>query len=547
MKRFKILLFALMVTSLGLIAQTANDAITLGQYYHGGTARYMSMGGAFNALGGDFSTLSVNPAGIGIYRSNEFTFTTDLQFNNTTTGISAAGTQMNGVSLASQDRSISDTKSNFNINSMGYVGSNEVGDNGLIRVNFGMGFNRLKNYHKAYRAEALGASYSLTDSWSQFLEGSTTGAYVADQAYLMNRFDNGNGIELMSPLIEGAQVDNIKDVVETGRINEWVFSMGGNVSHTIYFGGTVGIQDISLKKEYFQTEYFLNTAHSDAFYDGKSYHRYFDNGASEQAFEALANDYFSYYSEEETSGIGLNAKFGVIVRPLDMFRFGVAIHTPTINYLSVDHYGDLTNNTAYYNENNELVDPSGSGDAPGEGYEDVTSYDYRTISPYKVHASAALILGHNLAVDAEVDMVDYSTMKIKDADGRSYEFEATNKAISEMYKIAYNARLGAELRLAPTIALRAGMAYYGSPYDDNFYSDAAGNLQDAADYVGDRFDYSAGFGFRSGDFFWDLAYIRSIQDNKTFVFDSAISPYEYYEMDLDHTYNRFMMTLGFKF
>mgnify|MGYP002233871926 CR=1 FL=1 len=36
-----------------------------------GTARFVGMGGAMGALGGDISTIGTNPAGIGIYRSND--------------------------------------------------------------------------------------------------------------------------------------------------------------------------------------------------------------------------------------------------------------------------------------------------------------------------------------------------------------------------------------------------------------------------------------------------------------------------------------------
>ncbi|MBD5204411.1 MAG: TonB-dependent receptor, partial [Bacteroidales bacterium] len=60
------------------VGQTATDVIPLTQSDLKGTARFMSMGGAFGALGGDLSTLSQNPAGIGVYRSSELGFTLDL-------------------------------------------------------------------------------------------------------------------------------------------------------------------------------------------------------------------------------------------------------------------------------------------------------------------------------------------------------------------------------------------------------------------------------------------------------------------------------------
>jgi len=544
MKRI-VLIMTLALSIFSLSGQTANDAITFGQQYHGGTARYMSMGGAFNALGGDFSTLSVNPAGIGIYRSNEFTFTGDLRFNETTTGVNAATTQIGGQALSPYSTSLTDTKSNFNFNSVGYVSGADVNSSqGLVRINYGFGFNRLKNYHKAYRGEVLNSTHSLTDNWAKSLNdfgtsGATTGAFIANQAYLMNT-PNGVQDSYTSPLIEGATTDYIKDVVEEGKINEWVFSVGGNVDHWLYFGATFGLQDISIRKEYFQTEYFWNTSSDDSFYDGNSYHRYSDDGAMETAYEANDEDYFNYYSQEQIDGTGINGKFGVIVRPLDAFRFGLAIHTPTVNFIRVEQYADIYNNTYFFDEDN-------NENAGGEGYESVTPDDYRTISPYKLHGSAAVLLGKVLALDAEVDMIDYSSMKIKNTSGGTLDYQQANDAIKEMYKTSYNARVGAEFRVVPAMALRAGFSYYGSPYEDNIAYDASGEMTDAADYIGNRFDYSGGMGFRAGDFFLDLAYIHSVQENRNMLFDGAISPNEFYEMDLDQKTNRFMMTMGFKF
>ena len=52
-------------------AQNDGDALRYSLIGFGGTARYISMGGAFGAIGADFSTLSTNPAGIGAYMKNE--------------------------------------------------------------------------------------------------------------------------------------------------------------------------------------------------------------------------------------------------------------------------------------------------------------------------------------------------------------------------------------------------------------------------------------------------------------------------------------------
>ena len=71
------ILYTLFLSTLILSAnaQVSYDALNYSQTFNGGTARFASMGGAFGALGGDFSSLSVNPAGLGVYRSSEFTLT----------------------------------------------------------------------------------------------------------------------------------------------------------------------------------------------------------------------------------------------------------------------------------------------------------------------------------------------------------------------------------------------------------------------------------------------------------------------------------------
>ena len=63
------------------IAQTQYDAARIMDTDLNGTARFVGMGGAMSALGGDISTMGSNPAGIGLYRSNDFAGTISL--NNT--------------------------------------------------------------------------------------------------------------------------------------------------------------------------------------------------------------------------------------------------------------------------------------------------------------------------------------------------------------------------------------------------------------------------------------------------------------------------------
>jgi hypothetical protein len=72
----KILCFLFSALSLAAVhAQTASDALRFSYIpQYGGTARTVGVGGAMGALGGDFATISMNPAGLATYRMSEFTY-----------------------------------------------------------------------------------------------------------------------------------------------------------------------------------------------------------------------------------------------------------------------------------------------------------------------------------------------------------------------------------------------------------------------------------------------------------------------------------------
>ncbi|MBK9317869.1 MAG: hypothetical protein IPM91_02820 [Bacteroidetes bacterium] len=53
-------------------AQTDADILRFSMLNYGSTARSLGMGNSFGALGADFSTLAINPAGIALYRKSEF-------------------------------------------------------------------------------------------------------------------------------------------------------------------------------------------------------------------------------------------------------------------------------------------------------------------------------------------------------------------------------------------------------------------------------------------------------------------------------------------
>ena len=159
MKRISLLI----ILSLALIkanCQNEVDALRYSQNNYGGTARFTAMGGAFGALGADFSTLSINPAGIGLYKTSEFTFTPTFYVGNTSSTYSGKTNE--------------DNKYNFNLGNIGLVydffkrGKFAEG-NGWKDVQFGFGINRLNDFNNRVVIQGYSANSSMMNQYVRLL------------------------------------------------------------------------------------------------------------------------------------------------------------------------------------------------------------------------------------------------------------------------------------------------------------------------------------------------------------------------------------------
>ena len=111
MKKYILSIVSAVMLSVFAHAQYVDNALLFSQQYFGGTARSEAMGGAFGSLGGDFSSLSINPAGIGVYRHSEFMFTPNVMHYDKT-------------EATYQGQIADDTEYKFNFNNFGFVDSN---------------------------------------------------------------------------------------------------------------------------------------------------------------------------------------------------------------------------------------------------------------------------------------------------------------------------------------------------------------------------------------------------------------------------------------
>ena len=487
------------------MAQKATDALLLSQYYSGSTARSAGMGGAFGALGGDISVISTNPAGLAVYRGSEFTFTPGLNFTSTDTQF---------------DNFTSNEKySRFMINNIGYVYTrNFYNSKGFQSMNFGIAYNRLSDFNEKAYIWSPEAGSSMLDGfvWNanygsngrplhpnhldDFYEG------LAYDTYGINDNDPNNPGYYRNAYIAAGDVygQPMKRTMYTkGGMGEYAFSLGANLNHRLYFGATLGIQDVYYEESYFHEE-------SPGFSDFQ---------------------YFNFSQDYTLNGIGLNFKAGLIFRPVQMLRLGVAIHTPTRYWLKPYLLTGM--------ETQFGTPPAGETDKHFfmEIESDPSRDRFNIVSPWRYQLSAASVLGNLGMVNIDMEYVNYTTCKVLP---NSDYGEATDYA-AEAFKSNVNVKGGAEFRLGP-VYLRGGIAYYGSPYKKDYLSEYNKSHQG-------MMSYSGGIVFRARSFYMDGAYtFMKIPQRDPVLYQSfddqglfdAVSP-------MNTSSGKVILTFGFRF
>ena len=281
-------------------AQNEVDALRYSQLEFSGTARYNSMGGAFGALGGDFTTLSTNPAGIGVYRRSELSLTTG--FNSNAYSSTYLGTQSDA------------SRGNVNIGNIGWISNyNSEKTTGWVSGSFGIGYNRLADFNSNVRIVGTNEESSLLDVYRNRVQGVNWGdvdtggfydfgASLAWQTVLIDTFLGETNYITQIPFYGQQQ---IIDQETSGRVGETVIAFGGNYENRLYLGGTFGISSVRYNRE-------------------STFEEVLPAGDT----STFLND-FTFRENLNTRGNGYTLKIGAIYRLTDYLRLGAAVHSPT--------------------------------------------------------------------------------------------------------------------------------------------------------------------------------------------------------------------------
>jgi opacity protein-like surface antigen len=398
---------------------------------------------------------------------------------------------------ADPNKPLSENRNNFYADNFSYVGYFPTGSKAIPAMNFAFTYNRLKNLNRRYTVAGQDKSSSLTD----YIATITNGIPVADMnasdsydpyannnvpwlstlgwlGYLINDAPN----DTYTGLFAGEAVEPRLHVSERGHIESYDLSLSTYIADQLYLGVTASMTDIS---------YRMNSSYGETFRSGGT---------------------IALHNEFETDASGIHLAAGVIWRPLDFLRVGVAYHSPTW-YYATDYYQGRTD-ANYAGVNNDWAK------TPDNAW---TRYRFNT--PGSWVFSAAGVIGSKAIISVDYELKNYAQMRLMNHEG--FAKSRDNQFIREDFRNTSTLRAGAEYRVTPQFSVRAGYAYSQSPYEKQF---AAGQKQamivgTVPHYTldGDTRYYTCGLGYRfSQHFYLDVALVHRSSNDKAHYFPTVV-------------------------
>lgn len=554
-------------------AQSAIDGYRFSQPDLKGTARFMSMGGAFGALGGDLSAISVNPAGLGVYRRGEIAMSLNLDVQNS--------------SSESQGFKNSQNQTKFLFQNTGGVVSWNLANS--VMPNFNMAFY----YNKAasFNAHYSGAVPKLYNSLTNYIAGvcNTEGITVGDVT-TTDYFDpynpNDGGYEapwlsilgydsyFITPTGDDDQPNwigqwgsktsgsGVFDVLTSGAVNEYNIAFGGNFINKLFWGLDFGIVDMDYAMTAVWGEQMDNAVVDNPYGTSNS-----------TAAWTMTNRYTA-------SGTGFNVKVGLIYRPIQELRLGFSFASPTW-YSMNESYIAGTN----FNYGVSIPDMQQSNAVTNEGNWGENSYNFRT--PWRLTVSAAGVIGRKLIVSADFDWQKFNEMRFYEGGDSFYDYGydddyypdwdwpfyapaagvkkaspsifntdpwyETNSDIDSYYKSTTTLRLGAEYRVTPRFSVRAGYSYVSSPVKRES-KDGSLMIYTSGTMTNYRMDnttnyFTCGLGYNFNSFFIDGAYVHKRMNSEYHAYtpDPVNPQIPSPTSKLSLSNNQIILTAGVKF
>ena len=518
MKKIVLAAMAMAVVLPAVAQDTYESARLLGSDLNG-TARYVGMGGAMEALGADISTISTNPAGLGLFRHSTASLSFGLQ------------SQQDAQKFDGLNKTV------MSFDQIGFVYACRISPTSF--VNFGFNYHKSRNFDQILSAANMlsGCSqnglayYKAQKGCYEFdfnndgdIIGWEMGSDYRSQAFSQADYLNANTL-MLDPNDNLVYYNDASrytfDKAHRGWISDFDFNISGNSNDRFYWGITFGVKYVRYK----------------------AYSEY-----GEELVDSKGSCGSVVYGDErKIKGSGYDIKAGVIFRPVEEspFRIGLSIATPT--------WYDLTSSNASYMLNNSQYGSWQEGRSE-------ESYDFQYYTPWKFGASIGHTFGTNVALGVSYEYSDYGASKNRIIDGYDYydnakgsTDELMKRNTEQSLKGVHTLKAGLEFKPDPALAVRFGANYVSAAYDKNgvrdMTIDSPGVMYSSTtDYTNWKGTYrlTCGLGYKSGGFNVDLAYQYSATNGEFHPFQ----PYaggQAGALDVNQKRHQVLLTLGYTF
>ena len=500
-----------------LLAQDAADfagtAVTMSMTNPGGSARIQGLGGAQTALGGDISSVSSNPAGLGFFNRSEASVS--LGFNYMGTNTTYLGTETN------------DGRLNINFPNLGVVIKSGDGDGDFLGGSFGVSINRIADLQNQITYE--GYNFNQVDGDGNILFDPNNPADFTEYAVLSSFSDNSGNISFDNDFAELAyetfltdyfiDSDGIlffdRDFYAVDENGDYILDNGGNVipAYPEPSFPTLQRESIDTRGAIYQTSFAYGGNYNDKFYFGGNIGLLTMTQEVDRVFTEIPTgaDLNSLVLEDsyELNGVGINATLGVIGRVAPGLLLGASYTTPSV--YGIEQIRSLTLSANF----------ADTGESFGYDYE---PFNYTLVTPAKFRLGASYFIGKNGFITADAERINYAAGRLS-SNNSGISFNDTNRDLDDANS-TWNFRLGGELRF-DMFRVRGGYAYMADPVDNDI------------DQGESRFTFGAGL--RNDEWYADMAVTTSGGMNQ------GISPYPGPVANVEKRNTVVAFTLGFFF
>jgi len=505
-----------------LLAQVpsfSEEALFLSRIQTGGSSRVLGMGGVQNSLGGDISSASYNPAGLGMYNRSEFTI--------------SPGYTMTSSSSSYLGNTNPQSKNTLIIPNFGIAFHNaQERTSGFLGGTFAISYNRTNSFNNSFTFQGKNNDNSVIDSYIQNANGTNNSQFDSNVNNPGYNYNSPTGLAynnyLIGPLtiidpslsdsqyftdVYPYQPTQTGTVKNTGSQGQWNFSYGANFSDKIFVGLGVGLASFKYKTDVTYVETFLDPYT-------------FPNGTPASPplspmSRMVLNESFNM------SGTGINATLGAIYRPADVVQFGVSIATPTSYKISSEYSAAMTTawNNFQYDAKTLLNNVNYKTD--------LVTFDHTLSTPWRFTGGATFFIQKKGLISADVEYLSYANSTYSSYSDNSSP-DVDNKDVKSSFKSALNIRIGGEYRINK-YRVRAGYSLMPDPYKTS---------PNGLDYSINS--YSFGVGYRTSSFYIDVAGILG-QTNQSYnpyiLKGNPTSPH----VSLKNSTTTIAVTLGFPF